>query len=147
MQLPFVGPLAYIPMQAAAAYLLDLLLRKQPLSGTSAGPTQVLSSERGTFWQSLIGCLHYTASSSGLSCAGFPRICGVGSPHKASGYAAAAVPGRAVRRAIPVSSSTASGGSIPPAAICAAIPWLMSILLESVTQDLYRHNLLVFTGQ
>lgn len=48
MQLPFVGPLAYIPMQAAAAYLLDLLLRKQPLSGTIAGPTQVLSSDRGS---------------------------------------------------------------------------------------------------
>lgn len=38
MQLPFVGPLVYVPMQSAAAWLLDLLLRQQPAMGEVAVP-------------------------------------------------------------------------------------------------------------
>lgn len=41
MQVPFVGPLAYVPMQFAAAWLLDLLLRRQPPEGDIAAPGPV----------------------------------------------------------------------------------------------------------
>jgi hypothetical protein len=35
-----VGPLAYVPMQFAAAWLLDLLLRRQPEGEGDAAPAQ-----------------------------------------------------------------------------------------------------------
>ncbi|CAL8461782.1 g1313 [Coccomyxa elongata] len=38
MQLPFIGPLVYVPMQFSAAWLLDLLLRQQPATGEVAVP-------------------------------------------------------------------------------------------------------------
>ena len=41
MQVPFVGPLAYVPMQFAAAWLLDLLLRRQPARNDFAAPNPV----------------------------------------------------------------------------------------------------------
>ena len=41
MQVPFVGPLAYVPMQFAAAWLLDLLLRRQPVEDEIAAPSLV----------------------------------------------------------------------------------------------------------
>ena len=128
MQLPFVGPLAYIPMQAAAAYLLDMLLRKQPVSGTSAVPIQVLpldwASPGSLCWVVALA----TVSSICPSCAGSPRITCMGSTHQACRDAAAAIADRAVRSALPVSSSAISS-SIPPAAVSAAIPWLISTLL------------------
>lgn len=40
MQLPFVGPLVYVPMQSAAAWLLDMLLRQQPAQGEIAAPPE-----------------------------------------------------------------------------------------------------------
>lgn len=38
MQLPFIGPLVYVPMQFSAAWLLDRLLREQPATGEVAVP-------------------------------------------------------------------------------------------------------------